>query len=136
MFGNDLTAAAREENLDPVVGRHSETNRVIEILLRRRKNNPILVGDAGVGKTAVVEGLAHRIANGNVPREIANHRLISIDLTAMLAGTKYRGDFEERCRNLIKEVRSQNDVVLFIDEVHTLVGAGGASGSVDASNMF
>lgn len=136
MFGNDLTAAAREENLDPVVGRHSETNRVIEILLRRRKNNPILVGDAGVGKTAVVEGLAHRIVNGNVPREIANHRLISIDLTAMLAGTKYRGDFEERCRNLIKEVRSQNDVVLFIDEVHTLVGAGGASGSLDASNMF
>ncbi|MBH39898.1 MAG: ATP-dependent Clp protease ATP-binding protein ClpC [Chloroflexi bacterium] len=136
MFGKDLTAAAREGYLDPVVGRRSETNRVIEILLRRRKNNPVLVGDAGVGKTAVVEGLAHQIVNGNVPKEIAKHRLISVNLTAMLAGTKHRGDFEERCRGLIKEVRSQNDVVLFIDEIHTLVGAGGASGSLDASNMF
>ena len=136
VFGQDLTAAAREGTLDPVVGRRSETDRTIEILLRRRKNNPILVGDAGVGKTAVVEGLAHRIANGNVPEELANHRLISINLSAMLAGTKYRGDFEERCRDLIKEVRSQTDVVLFIDEVHTVVGAGGASGSLDAANMF
>ena len=135
-FGYDITKAAKEGKLDPLVGREDEIQRVIQILGRRRKNNPMLVGDPGVGKSAIVEGIAIKIANDDIPPALAGKRLISLDLGSIVAGTKYRGDFEKRLKNIIKEVADNPDVILFIDEFHTIVGAGGASGSLDAANML
>ena len=135
-FGYDITQAAREGKLDPLVGREDEIQRVIQILGRRRKNNPMLVGDPGVGKSAIVEGIAIKIVNGDIPPVLADKRLISLDLGSIVAGTKYRGDFEKRLKNIINEVAASPDVILFIDEFHTIVGAGGASGSLDAANML
>ena len=135
-FGYDITKAAKEGKLDPLVGREDEIQRVIQILGRRRKNNPMLVGDPGVGKSAIVEGIALKIANDDIPPVLAGKRLISLDLGSIVAGTKYRGDFEKRLKNIIKEVADNPDVILFIDEFHTIVGAGGASGSLDAANML
>ena len=135
-FGYDITQAAKEGRLDPLVGREDEIQRVIQILGRRRKNNPMLVGDPGVGKSAIVEGIAIKIVNGDIPPALAGKRLISLDLGSIVAGTKYRGDFEKRLKNIINEVASSPDVILFIDEFHTIVGAGGASGSLDAANML
>ena len=135
-FGYDITQAAREGKLDPLVGREDEIMRVIQILGRRRKNNPMLVGDPGVGKSAIVEGIAIRIVNGDIPSVLADKKLISLDLGAIVAGTKYRGDFEKRLKSIINEVSKRPDVILFIDEFHTIVGAGGASGSLDAANML
>ena len=135
-FGYDITQAAQEGRLDPLVGREDEIQRVIQILGRRRKNNPMLVGDPGVGKSAIVEGIAIKIVNGDIPPVLAGKRLISLDLGSIVAGTKYRGDFEKRLKNIINEVASRPDVILFIDEFHTIVGAGGASGSLDAANML
>ena len=135
-FGYDITQAAREGKLDPLVGREEEIQRVIQILGRRRKNNPMLVGDPGVGKSAIVEGIAIKIVNGDIPPVLADKRLISLDLGSIVAGTKYRGDFEKRLKSIINEVASSPDVILFIDEFHTIVGAGGASGSLDAANML
>ena len=135
-FGYDITKAAMEGRLDPLVGREDEIQRVIQILGRRRKNNPMLVGDPGVGKSAIVEGIAIKIVNGDIPPALAGKRLISLDLGSIVAGTKYRGDFEKRLKNIINEVASSPDVILFIDEFHTIVGAGGASGSLDAANML
>ena len=135
-FRYDITKAAKEGKLDPLVGRENEIRRVIQILGRRRKNNPMLVGDPGVGKSAIVEGIAIKIANDDIPPVLAGKRLISLDLGSVVAGTKYRGDFEKRLKNIIKEVADNPDVILFIDEFHTIVGAGGASGSLDAANML
>ena len=135
-FGYDITKAAREGKLDPLVGREDEIQRVIQILGRRRKNNPMLVGDPGVGKSAIVEGIAIKIINGDIPPVLADKRLISLDLGSIVAGTKYRGDFEKRLKSIINEVAANPDVILFIDEFHTIVGAGGASGSLDAANML
>ena len=135
-FGYDITKAAKEGKLDPLVGREDEIQRVIQILGRRRKNNPMLVGDPGVGKSAIVEGIAIKIANDDIPPVLAGKRLISLDLGSIVAGTKYRGDFEKRLKSIIKEVADNPDVILFIDEFHTIVGAGGASGSLDAANML
>ena len=135
-FGYDITQAAREGKLDPLVGREEEIQRVIQILGRRRKNNPMLVGDPGVGKSAIVEGIAIKIITGDTPPSLANKRLISLDLGSIVAGTKYRGDFEKRLKSIINEVAANPDVILFIDEFHTIVGAGGASGSLDAANML
>ena len=135
-FGYDITQAAREGRLDPLVGRDDEIMRVIQILGRRKKNNPMLVGDPGVGKSAIVEGIALKIAAGDIPPVLADKRLISLDLGSIVAGTKYRGDFEKRLKSIIHEVASNPDVILFIDEFHTIVGAGGASGSLDAANML
>ena len=135
-FGRDLTELAREGKLDPVIGRDSEIERVIQILSRRTKNNPVLLGEAGVGKTAIVEGLAQRIIKSNVPELLRRKRLVVLDLAMMVAGTKYRGQFEERIKAVMTEVRRAKDVMLFIDELHTLVGAGGAEGAIDASNVL
>ena len=135
-FGYDITKAAKEGKLDPLVGREDEIQRVIQILGRRRKNNPMLVGDPGVGKSAIIEGIAFKIANDDIPPVLAGKRLISLDLGSIVAGTKYRGDFEKRLKSIIKEVADSPDVILFIDEFHTIVGAGGASGSLDAANML
>ena len=135
-FGYDITKAAKEGKLDPLVGREDEIQRVIQILGRRRKNNPMLVGDPGVGKSAIIEGIALKIANDDIPPVLAGKRLISLDLGSIVAGTKYRGDFEKRLKSIIKEVADSPDVILFIDEFHTIVGAGGASGSLDAANML
>ncbi len=135
-FGRDLTAYANQGRIDPVIGRHNEIERVIQILSRRTKNNPCLIGEPGVGKTAVAEGLALKIATGEVPETLRNKRILSLDLTGMVAGTKYRGDFEERIRNAIDEVQKAGDIILFIDEVHTLIGAGSAEGAVDAANIL
>jgi len=135
-FGRDLTELAREEKLDPVVGRNNEIQRVIQILSRRKKNNPCLIGEAGVGKTAIVEGLAQKIANNDVPEILKNKRIISLDLALIVAGTKYRGEFEKRLKSIVKEVQNSNDIILFIDEFHTLVGAGAAEGAIDASNIL
>lgn len=135
-LGTDLTLKAINGELDPVVGRDKEIKRVLEILSRRTKNNPILVGEAGVGKTAIVEGLSTLIANGEVPNSLKNKRIISLDMASAVAGTKYRGEFEERIRKILKEIEENDDIILFIDEVHTLVGAGGAEGAIDASNIF
>src|SRR6187200_3377548 len=135
-FGRDLTELARQNKLDPVIGRANEIERVIQILSRRQKNNPVLLGEAGVGKTAIVEGLAQLIIEGNVPELLRERRLVVLDLAMMVAGTKYRGQFEERIKAVMTEVRRARDVILFIDELHTLVGAGGAEGAIDASNVL
>ncbi|MGN1169132.1 MAG: Clp protease N-terminal domain-containing protein, partial [Acutalibacteraceae bacterium] len=135
-FGRDLTELAKQGKIDPVIGRQKEINRVIQILCRRTKNNPCLIGEPGVGKTAIAEGLALKIANGEVPELLKDKRIISLDLTSMVAGTKYRGDFEERIKAAIDEVTKAGDVILFIDEVHTLMGAGSAEGAVDAANIL
>ncbi len=135
-FGRDLTKAAEEGKLDPIVGREKEIERVSQILSRRKKNNPVLIGEPGVGKTAIAEGLALRITQRKVSRVLFNKRVVSLDLASMVAGTKYRGQFEERMKALMMELEKAEDVILFIDEIHTIVGAGGASGSLDASNMF
>lgn len=132
----DLTALARAGGLDPVVGREEELSRVIQILIRRRKNNPALIGDPGVGKTAVAEGLAQALAAGDVPWELQGKRLLRLDLAALIAGTKYRGEFEDRVRRLLGEVKNAGNVILFLDELHTLVGAGSAEGAVDAANLL
>jgi ATP-dependent Clp protease ATP-binding subunit ClpC len=135
-FGRDVTAAAEEGNLDPIVGREAEIERVSQILSRRKKNNPILIGEPGVGKTAVVEGLALRIIQKKVSRVLFHKRIVMLDLAALVAGTKYRGQFEERMKAIMTELEKNKDVILFIDEIHTIVGAGGATGSLDASNIF
>ncbi len=135
-FSRDLTAQARDGKLDPVIGRESEIQRVIQILSRRTKNNPCLIGEPGVGKTAVVEGLAQLIASGEVPEIIADKRVVTLDMSGMVAGSKYRGEFEERIKRVLSEVKENGDVLLFIDEIHTIIGAGGAEGALDAANIL
>ena len=135
-FGRDLTEMARKGEIDPVIGRENEIERVIQILSRRTKNNPCLIGEPGVGKTAIAEGLALKIASGEVPELLRDKKLINLDLTGMVAGTKYRGDFEERIKGVIDEVIASKDTILFIDEVHTLIGTGSAEGAVDAANIL
>lgn len=135
-FGMDLNKKAENKQLDPVIGREQEIRRVMEILTRKKKNNPILVGLAGVGKTAIVEELSSRIVRGEVPISLKNKRIISVDMATLVAGTKYRGEFEERMRKILKEIEENDDIILFIDEIHTLVGAGGAEGAIDASNIL
>jgi ATP-dependent Clp protease ATP-binding subunit ClpC len=135
-FGKDLTKAAEQNRLDPVVGRSKEIERVSQILSRRKKNNPLLIGEPGVGKSAIAEGLALRIVNKEVSRVLFDKRVVSLDLASLVAGTKYRGQFEERMKALMNELEKNDDIILFIDELHTIVGAGGATGSLDASNMF
>lgn len=135
-FGRDLTDLAAQGGIDPVIGREKEIERVIQILSRRTKNNPCLIGEPGVGKTAVAEGLAQRIVDGNIPELLANKRVVLLDMSAMIAGSKYRGEFEERLKTAIKEIKEQGDIMLFIDEIHTLVGAGAAEGAMDAANIL
>ncbi len=135
-FSRDLTRMSRERKLDPVVGRNREIERVIQILARRTKNNPVLIGEPGVGKTAIVEGLAQRIVDGTAPEVLVGKRLLTLDLAALIAGTKYRGEFEERLKRVMKEITNNGNVILFIDELHTIIGAGGAEGAIDASNML
>ncbi|WP_163328032.1 ATP-dependent Clp protease ATP-binding subunit [Desulfurobacterium thermolithotrophum] len=135
-FGRDLTKLAEEGKLDPVIGREKEIERVTHVLARRRKNNPVLIGEPGVGKTAIVEGLALKIAKGDVPEKLKNKRIVSLDMASLIAGTKYRGQFEERLKAIVKELENNKNVILFIDEIHTLVGAGAAEGSMDASNIL
>src|SRR5436190_2243357 len=135
-FGRDLTEIARKGEMDPVIGRKNEIERVIQILCRRTKNNPVLLGEAGVGKTAIVEGLAQEIAKGNVPELLREKRVITLDLAVMGAGTKYRGQFEERIKAVMDEIRRSKNIILFIDELHTIVGAGSAEGTMDASNII
>lgn len=135
-YGHDLTQLSKEGKMDPVIGRKQEVERLILILCRRRKNNPVLIGEAGVGKTAIVEGLAHAIVKGEVPDNLRNKKLISLDLTLMIAGTKYRGQFEERIKAVMDEIKKSKNVLLFIDELHTIVGAGAAEGAIDASNIL
>src|SRR5437868_11362353 len=136
-YGRDLSELARRGKIDPVIGRDNEIRRVMQVLLRRTKNNPVLIGDPGVGKTAIAEGLARRIVSGDVPESLKNKRIIAMDIGAMVAGAKFRGEFEDRLKAFLKEVTdSQGEIILFIDELHTIVGAGAAEGSVDASNML
>lgn len=135
-FGRDLTGLAREGKLDPVVGRENEIERVIQVLSRRTKNNPVLIGEPGVGKTAIAEGLAQRIVNNKVPEILANKRVVTLDLSSMVAGTKYRGEFEERMKKVMEEIRNAGNVIVFIDELHTLIGAGAAEGAIDAANIL
>lgn len=136
LYGKDLTEMARDGKLDPVIGRGEETERILEILSRRTKNNPVLIGDPGVGKTAIAEGLAQRIVKGNIPELLKDKKVIALDLSQMLAGAKYRGEFEERLKNVMTEIKSAKNIILFIDEIHTIVGAGGAEGAIDASNIL
>ena len=135
-FGRDLTKLAEEDKLDPVVGREKEIERVSQILSRRKKNNPLLIGEPGVGKSAIAEGLALKIVQKEVSRVLFGKRVVTLDLASLVAGTKYRGQFEERMKALMNELEKNDDIILFIDEIHTIVGAGGATGSLDASNMF
>lgn len=135
-FGRDLTAQARESRLDPVIGREKEIERVIQVLSRRTKNNPVLIGEPGVGKTAIVEGLAQRIVANRVPEILANKRVVTLDLSAMVAGSKYRGEFEERLKKVMEEIRADGKIIVFIDELHTLIGAGAAEGAIDAANIL
>ncbi len=135
-FSRDLTSLAREDKLDPVIGRGKEIQRVIQILARRTKNNPVLIGEPGVGKTAIVEGLAQMIIKGDIPEALVGRRVLTLDLAALVAGTKYRGEFEERLKRVMKEIFNTRNVILFIDELHTIIGAGGAEGAIDASNML
>ena len=135
-FTRDLTQAAREGRLDPVIGRAREVERIVQILSRRTKNNPVLIGEPGVGKSAVVEGLAQQIVSGNIPELLKNKRVLSLDLSGMLAGAKYRGEFEERLKNAMEEIQKSDDIILFIDELHTLIGAGAAEGAIDAANIL
>ena len=135
-YGRDLTEMARTGKLDPIIGRDTETERVIQILSRRQKNNPCLIGEPGVGKTAVVEGLAEKIVNGSVPENLKNKSIVTLDVAGMIAGAKYRGEFEERLKSIMEEVRKKPDIILFIDEIHTIVGAGAAEGAVDAANIL
>ena len=135
-FGRNLTTAAREGKLDPVIGREREIERVMQVLSRRTKNNPVLIGEPGVGKTAVVEGLAQAIVKNHVPETLKDKQLYSLDLGALVAGSRYRGDFEERLKKVLKEIRTRGDIILFIDEIHTLVGAGAAEGAIDAASIL
>src|SRR5205823_5808478 len=136
-FGRDLTEAAAQGKLDPVIGRDDEIRRVIQVLSRRTKNNPVLIGEPGVGKTAIVEGLAQRIVSGDVPESLRDRRLVALDIGAMVAGSKYRGEFEDRLKAVLKEIAdAEGQIVVFIDELHTIVGAGAAEGAVDAGNML
>jgi len=135
-YSRDLTQLAREDALDPIIGREKEMERVMQILIRRKKNNPVLIGEPGVGKTAIVEGLAQKIVCGDVPDSLLDKRLVTLDLAGLVAGTKYRGQFEERLKNIMNEIRQSQDVILFIDEIHTLVGTGAAEGAIDAANML
>ena len=135
-FGKDLTEMAREGKLDPVIGRDNETQRLLEILCRRMKNNPCLIGEAGVGKTAIAEGLAQRIANGSIPEILKDKRVITLDISSMVAGSKYRGEFEERLKKVMQEILESGNIIIFIDEIHTIIGAGGAEGAIDASNIL
>ena len=135
-YSRDLTEMATRGELDPIIGREEEIERVSQILSRRKKNNPVLIGDPGVGKSAIAEGLALRIVQRKVSRGLLNKRVLTLDLGSVVAGTKYRGQFEERIKAILDELRGNKNVIIFIDEIHTMVGAGGASGSLDASNMF
>ena len=135
-YSRDLTQIAREGKLDPVIGRNEETQRVLEILCRRVKNNPCLIGEPGVGKTAVIEGLAQRMVAGDIPESLKETRLVTLDITSMVAGAKYRGEFEERLKKVMNELKNEENIIVFIDEIHTIVGAGGAEGAIDASNIL
>jgi ATP-dependent Clp protease ATP-binding subunit ClpB len=135
-YGRDLTDLARRGKLDPVIGRDDEIRRVIQILSRRTKNNPVLIGEPGVGKTAIVDGLAQRIVRGDVPEALKDKRVVALDMGALIAGAKYRGEFEERLKAVLKEIQERDDIVLFVDELHTVVGAGAAEGAMDAGNML
>jgi ATP-dependent Clp protease ATP-binding subunit ClpC len=135
-FGEDLTALAKEGKIDTIIGRDAEILRICQILARRKKNNPIILGEPGVGKTAVVEAIAQRIVEGKVARTLIGKRLVSLNMTIIVAGTKYRGEFEERMKNIVDELKANPDIIVFIDEIHTIVGAGGVSGSLDASNIL
>ena len=135
-FCRDITQQARHGKIDPVIGREAEIQRIIQILSRRTKNNPVLIGDPGVGKSAIIEGLADKLISGRLPDTLRNKRILSLDITAMLAGTKYRGDFEERLKSMIDELSADKDAILFIDEIHTIVGAGASEGGFDASNIL
>jgi len=136
-YARDLTELARRSKLDPVIGRDEEIRRVMQILARRTKNNPVLIGEPGVGKTAIVEGLAQRIVSGDVPDVLKTKKLVALDLAALVAGAKYRGEFEDRLKAVLKEIsEAEGQIILFIDELHTLVGAGAAEGAMDASNML
>lgn len=135
-YSRDLTQIATEGKLDPVIGRDEETQRVLEILCRRIKNNPCLIGEPGVGKTAIIEGLAQKIVSGDAPESLKDKRLLVLDITSMIAGAKYRGEFEERLKKVMNELKKEEDIIIFIDEIHTIVGAGGAEGAIDASNIL
>ncbi len=135
-LARDLTAIAKEGNIDPVIGREKEIERVIQVLSRRTKNNPVLIGEPGVGKTAVAEGLAQQIINNEIPEILRDKRVMTLDMGTVVAGTKYRGEFEDRLKKVMEEIRQAGNIILFIDELHTLIGAGGAEGAIDASNIL